>query len=242
MGAAVLAIAVAGGFGAWWWTHPTAFRDLGDSFALQPRPVDEAVLSTTVIFPKVDGEPETVTIDSLGPVFSKNTARATAAFSICHLSPGEDPIGAAHDPAEFCQDLDPSRRERPSATVSSPTATTCSSPSCPPRPASRGSPGSRSAIGWEPTTSTSAAPSRSASIARSLPANRAAGVGRRRTALLTDPAGQSRELRGNRRRRPPRRLLRPERLVERVQLRGSDDQIPRADRAVERVQLRGNDN
>lgn len=107
MGAAVLAIAVAGGFGAWWWTHPTAFRDLGDSFALQPRPVDEAVLSTTVIFPKVDGEPETVTIDSLGPVFSKNTARATAAFSICHLSPGEDPIGAAHDPAEFCQDLEP---------------------------------------------------------------------------------------------------------------------------------------
>ena len=67
----------------------------------------DAALSTTVIFPRVDGEPESVTIDRLQAVFYKNTANATATFSICHLGAGEDPIGAVHDPESFCQNIVP---------------------------------------------------------------------------------------------------------------------------------------
>lgn len=104
---AVLAVIVVVGFAVRWWTHPTVFGGLGDSYISQPRPLATAALSTTVIFPKVEGEPEIVTIDSAEAVFSKNTAKATATFSICHLGPEEDPIGAVHDPDEFCRDIVP---------------------------------------------------------------------------------------------------------------------------------------
>ena len=107
MAIAVLAIVVVAGLGARWWTHPTIFGGLGDSYVSLPLPVADAALSTTVIFPQVDGEPETVTIERLHGVFSKNTANATATFSICHLREGEDPIGAVHDPETYCQDIVP---------------------------------------------------------------------------------------------------------------------------------------
>ena len=104
---AVLAAGVAAGLVVRWWTHPTIFGSLGDSYVSLPLPVAEAALSTTVIFPQVDGEPETVTIDRLHAVFSKNTANATATFSICHLGAGEAPIGDVHDPGTDCHDIVP---------------------------------------------------------------------------------------------------------------------------------------
>lgn len=104
---AVLAIVVVAGLSLRWWTHPTLFDNLGDSFRARPLPVANAALSTTVIFPQVDGEPETVTIDGLHAIFSENTAQATATFSICHMHPGEDPIGAVHDPTNHCADIVP---------------------------------------------------------------------------------------------------------------------------------------
>jgi hypothetical protein len=104
---AVPAIAVIAGLGVHWWTHPAIFGGLGDSYVSPPLPVAEAALSTTVIFPRVDGEPETVTIERLDAVFSKNTANATATFSVCHLGEGEDPIGAVHDPETHCRDIRP---------------------------------------------------------------------------------------------------------------------------------------
>jgi hypothetical protein len=104
---AALAVAVLAGLGVRWWTHPTIFRDLGDAFVSDPLPVSASALSTTVIFPKVDGTPETVTIDHARAVFSKNTAKATATFWICHLGAGEDPIGAVHDPKSHCRDIVP---------------------------------------------------------------------------------------------------------------------------------------
>ena len=104
----VLAVVVALALGVRWWTRPSIFGDLGDSFASsEPLPVAAAALSTTAIFPKVDGEPETVTIDGAQAVFSNNTAKAKVTFSICHLGVDEDPIGAVHDPANYCQDIVP---------------------------------------------------------------------------------------------------------------------------------------
>jgi hypothetical protein len=104
---AVLALVVIAGLGVRWWTHPTIFRDLGDAYASDPLSLADAALSTTVIFPKVDGEPETVTIDRARAVFSDNTAKATATFSICHLGAEEDPIGAVHDPETYCREMVP---------------------------------------------------------------------------------------------------------------------------------------
>lgn len=103
----VLVVVMATVIGVRWWTHPTLFGDLGDSFASDPLPAAEASLSAAVTFPQVDGEPETVTIDGATAVFSQNTAEATATFSICHLGAGEDPILVAHDPARYCQDIQP---------------------------------------------------------------------------------------------------------------------------------------
>ncbi len=101
---AVLALLV---LGVRWWTHPAIFGDLGDGFASRPLPVSEAALSSTVIFPEVDGDLETVTLDSVRALFSKNTAEARATFSICHLREGESPILAVHDPETYCQDIEP---------------------------------------------------------------------------------------------------------------------------------------
>ncbi|WKN47407.1 hypothetical protein [Nocardioides sp. Arc9.136] len=89
-----------------WWTHPTAFDDLGDSGRLDPLPVADAALSTTVIYPKASGSAETVTIDGLDATFSENSAAATATFWVCHLAPDEDPIGAVHDPSSVCGDIE----------------------------------------------------------------------------------------------------------------------------------------
>ncbi|MCW2791080.1 MAG: hypothetical protein JWO76_178 [Nocardioides sp.] len=108
VGALVITL-VAAGLGVRWWTHPTVFGGLGDSISMGALPVADAALSTAVIFPKVDGEPETVTISSVHGVFSRNSARASASFSVCHLAAGESPIGSVHDPERYCQDIDPVR-------------------------------------------------------------------------------------------------------------------------------------
>ena len=109
-----LAVAVAGvlvlvtaGLGLRWWTHPTVFVDLGDSFSAEPRPVAEAALSSAVIFPNIDDEEETITIKGVEAVFANNSAEAAATFWICHLSAGETPIGSVHDPGEYCRDIVP---------------------------------------------------------------------------------------------------------------------------------------
>lgn len=107
MGAAVLALLVMAGLGVRWWTHPTAFGNLGDSVIGMARPVEEAALSTTVIFPQVEGRPETIRITGLRAVFRRNTARATATFSICHMTAGEDPIGSVQHPEDSCADIEP---------------------------------------------------------------------------------------------------------------------------------------
>lgn len=92
---------------AWrWWTHPTAFSGLGDSYRSAPLRLDEAALSTTVIFPKVSGSDETITIDGLDAVFANNSAEADATFWLCHMAPGEDPIGAVHDPGSSCNEIE----------------------------------------------------------------------------------------------------------------------------------------
>ncbi len=105
---AVLAVLVGAVSFLRWWTHPTVFGGLGDSFATSgPRPVADAALSTTVVFPRVDGEPETVTIDRAEAVFAANTAEATVSFSICHLGADEDPIGSVDRPEKYCADVVP---------------------------------------------------------------------------------------------------------------------------------------
>ncbi|GAB2746404.1 hypothetical protein GCM10027273_26070 [Nocardioides pakistanensis] len=105
---AALVVVTLTGFGLWRWTHPTVFGDLGDSIVAAPRPVAKAALSSTVVFPQIGGEPETVTIDDARPVFGRNTAEATAAFFICHPKESEKPgIGAVHEPANFCKELEP---------------------------------------------------------------------------------------------------------------------------------------
>jgi hypothetical protein len=102
---AVVVLVVLAGVGLRWWTHPNVFGNLGDSFAAVPLPVADAALSTTVIFPNVEGEDETVRVDHIKAIFVKNTAEATATFFICHLSAGESPIGAVHDPETYCRDI-----------------------------------------------------------------------------------------------------------------------------------------
>jgi hypothetical protein len=101
----VVVVVVLAGVGLRWWTHPNVFGGLGDSFASVPLPVADAALSTTIIFPKVEGEGETVRMHHIEAIFAKNTAEATATFFICHLSAGETPIGAVHDPAAYCSDI-----------------------------------------------------------------------------------------------------------------------------------------
>ncbi|CAN5464885.1 hypothetical protein BH09ACT12_BH09ACT12_25810 [soil metagenome] len=104
VGAAALLLA---GTVAWhWWTHPTAFSDLGDSFRSDPLPLAKAPLSTTVIFPKVGGSAESIEINDLDATFSANTAKARATFWVCHMGANEDPIGAVHDPAATCGDIE----------------------------------------------------------------------------------------------------------------------------------------
>jgi hypothetical protein len=92
---------------AWrWWTHPKAFTGLGDSFISDPLPLADAALSTTVIFPKVSGSEEAITIEGLDATFSSNTAKADATFWLCHIAADEDPIGAVHDPGSVCSDIE----------------------------------------------------------------------------------------------------------------------------------------
>lgn len=93
--------------GLYWWTHATVFTSLGDSSGSDPRPVAKGALSTTIIFPKVAGNPETITIKNLDATFSTNTAQADATFSICHMRAGEDPIGAVYDAGSVCHDIVP---------------------------------------------------------------------------------------------------------------------------------------
>ena len=102
---ATLAVA---GVTAWqWWTHPTAFDDPGDSVRVAPVPVSDAALSTTVVLPKVSGSSEEIVVDHMDATFSTNTAGAVASFWVCHMAPGEDPIGAVHDPGAVCRDIEP---------------------------------------------------------------------------------------------------------------------------------------
>lgn len=105
--AALLAVVLAVGLAAWrWWTHPQAFTSLGDSYSANPRPLADAALSTTVIFPKTRGSHEAITIDGLEATFSSNTAKADATFWLCHMTDGEDPILAVHDPESVCSDIE----------------------------------------------------------------------------------------------------------------------------------------
>ena len=104
----VLAVLVAAALGARWWSQPSLFGKSGfGAFSAAPRPVAKAALSTTVIWPKTDGEPETVTINDAQAIFSKNSVKATATFWVCHMGAGESPIGAVHDPQDACQDIVP---------------------------------------------------------------------------------------------------------------------------------------
>ncbi|WP_269306294.1 hypothetical protein [Aeromicrobium sp. HA] len=101
-------VVVAAGIAAvHWWTHPTTFRDLGDSYGTQPLPVADAALSTTVIYPQTSGSPEVVEIEGLDATFSTNTAKAGVTFSICHMAADEDPIGAVFEPQSTCGDIEP---------------------------------------------------------------------------------------------------------------------------------------
>lgn len=102
-----IVLTVAGAMVWRWWTHPQAFASLGGTFSAGPYPLDEATISSTVIHPRVDGSPETITIDGLRANFARNTAAADVTFWICHMAPGETPIGAVRDPGEECSDFEP---------------------------------------------------------------------------------------------------------------------------------------
>lgn len=105
--AVVLAVVVVSGVMVGrWWTHPTAFNDLGDGYEAGPRRVADAAVSTTVIFPKIAGSREAITLHDLSATFSENTAGAEATFWLCHMAPGEVPIGAVHDPGATCSDIE----------------------------------------------------------------------------------------------------------------------------------------
>lgn len=100
-------VLVAAGTVAWnWWTHPKAFGELGDSYKSKPRPLADSALSTTVVFPKTSGSPETITIRGLDAAFSENTAKAGATFWICHMTEGEAPILAVFHPESTCADIE----------------------------------------------------------------------------------------------------------------------------------------
>ncbi len=103
----VAIVLAAAGMVAWnWWTHPKAFGGLGDGYEPDPRPLADSALSTTVVFPKIKGSPETVTIRGLDATFSENTAKAGATFWICHMTEGEAPILAVFDPESTCADIE----------------------------------------------------------------------------------------------------------------------------------------
>jgi hypothetical protein len=104
----VVVLVVVGAAGLDRWRHPTAFGGLGDGFVADPRPVAQAGLATTVIFPVTRGEDvETVALRDVSAVFSTNTAEATATFSVCHMSPGENPIGVVDEADDYCARVEP---------------------------------------------------------------------------------------------------------------------------------------
>ncbi|GAA2014062.1 hypothetical protein GCM10009719_25880 [Nocardioides kribbensis] len=102
--AALLVAAVSVGWHRW--THPSIFTGLGDTYASPPLPVGKASILTTVIFPRVDGEGEEVTIEGLSADFSSNSAEAEVLFGVCHMNAAADPIGAVRDPRPFCEDIE----------------------------------------------------------------------------------------------------------------------------------------
>jgi hypothetical protein len=104
----VVLIAAAVVPGLRWWTRPTVFGSLGDRFVAAPLPVADALLASAVTFPREAGA-QTVTITGAHAVLEENTAAAAVAFSICHLSAGEIPILAVHDPQNGCRDREPLR-------------------------------------------------------------------------------------------------------------------------------------
>jgi hypothetical protein len=107
LAAMVAVVLLAAGAMAWrWWTHPSAFSGLGDSYSSDPLPLSGAALSTTVIFPQASGSPEQVTIDGLDAKFSSNTAKAAATFWLCHMAGGEEAIGSVHDPGSVCSTIE----------------------------------------------------------------------------------------------------------------------------------------
>lgn len=106
--AATVAVAALLVLGVRWWTHPTLFDSLGDSVTLKPRPVARAAVSTTVVFPRTEGESiEKVTLNDLDAVFRTNTAKAQVSYAICRMSAGEDPVLAVGNAGRFCSNLEP---------------------------------------------------------------------------------------------------------------------------------------
>lgn len=76
-------VALVAGF-AWWWTHPTLFRDLGVAEGMdRPLPVAQARLSEGIVFPPLHGG-TTVDLRSASAHFTTNSAAARASFVICH--------------------------------------------------------------------------------------------------------------------------------------------------------------
>ena len=103
----LLALAVGVLAAGWWWTHPTLISLDSYSEKMDPRPVAKAAVSFGILSPKVRGQAVTVTIDKVSATLAENSASAKITYSICHMTAGEAPLGAVHDPKKYCADLVP---------------------------------------------------------------------------------------------------------------------------------------
>ena len=105
----VLVVAAALVAASWWWTHPRVFDDFNGSSIVHPRPLAQSAESMAVTFPAT-GDEETADLRLLGAEvhYAVDTAAAEATFSVCHLSPGEEPLGTG-DLDENCRDHEPLR-------------------------------------------------------------------------------------------------------------------------------------
>lgn len=94
-----------------WWTHPDVLGEHGADIRMGWRPVDRAQWSFEVVTADEHTTPTTLTFTGTPRMqFSRNTAAATVAFSICEGDPSSRLIGGADGTgSQYCTTLRPIR-------------------------------------------------------------------------------------------------------------------------------------
>lgn len=96
------AAAIAVGWFAWWWTHPTLFGGGGGAVGVdRALPMVQAHVTVGLIDPPPSGAGAVVRLRSARANFAAGSAAAAVSFEVCHGSP----IGLVYDPSRYCQVL-----------------------------------------------------------------------------------------------------------------------------------------